>query len=132
MPKYLDPAGVALLWSKIKQIVNKNLVYYSKTTQEWNSDVFLISEQNVLYIYTDYKTIIKNNQEIFIPGLKIGDGKTYLIDLPFIDGNEHDRLIHRDYVDQHPITAITQLTQELSVRPSESLSNMDIQNILNH
>ena len=132
MPKYLDPAGVALLWNKIKQIVNKNLVYYSKTTQEWNSDVFLISEQNVLYIYTDYKTIIKNNQEIFIPGLKIGDGKTYLIDLPFIDGNEHDRLIHRDYADQHPITAITQLTQELSVRPSESLSNMDIQNILNH
>ena len=132
MPKYLDPTGVTLLWNKIKQIVNKNLVYYSKTTQEWNSDVFLISEQNVLYIYTDYKTIIKNNQEIFIPGLKIGDGKTYLIDLPFVDSNEHDRLIHRDYADQHPITAITQLTQELSVRPSESLSNMDIQNILNH
>ena len=44
MPKYLDPTGVTLLWNKIKQIVNKNLVYYSKTTQEWNSDVFLISE----------------------------------------------------------------------------------------
>ena len=46
--------------------------------------------------------------------------------------NEHDHLIHRDYEDQHPIEAITQLLQELAARPTDALSNMDIQEILNH
>lgn len=46
--------------------------------------------------------------------------------------NEHDRLIHRDYEDQHPNEAITQLLQELAARPTDALTNMDIQNILNH
>lgn len=46
--------------------------------------------------------------------------------------NRHDLLINRDWDDQHPISAITQLMQELSVRPTETLSNTDIQNILNH
>lgn len=45
---------------------------------------------------------------------------------------EHNRLIHRDYEDQHPIEAITQLLQELAARPTDALSNMDIQEILNH
>ena len=79
MPKYLDSEGVMLLWRKIKGLINKNVIYYSKTTQEWNNSLNLISEQNVLYIYTDFKKIINNNQEIYIPGLKIGDGKTLLL-----------------------------------------------------
>lgn len=45
--------------------------------------------------------------------------------------NEHERLIHRDWPDQHPISAVSQLLQELSARPAESMSNTDIQNILN-
>ena len=85
MPKYLDSEGVMLLWRKIKGLINKNVIYYSKTTQEWNNSLNLISEQNVLYIYTDFKKIINNNQEIYIPGLKIGDGKTYLIDIMLVN-----------------------------------------------
>lgn len=45
--------------------------------------------------------------------------------------DEHDKLVHREYPDQHPIEAVTQLLQELSARPTNSLSNTDIQNILN-
>lgn len=85
MPKYLDPAGTALLWSKIKNITKNNLIYYSKTTQQWNSDISFISQKNVLYLYMDYKTIEKDGSEVFIPGLKIGDGTTYLVDLPFLN-----------------------------------------------
>lgn len=45
---------------------------------------------------------------------------------------DHDLLLHRDFADQHPIEAITRLAQELAARPAEALSNMEIQNILNH
>ncbi len=85
MPKYLDPEGVSYLWSKIKNISKKNLVYYSNSTYDWNKNPLLISEKNVLYIYTDYKRIREGNEEILIPGLKVGDGSAYLIDLPFLN-----------------------------------------------
>lgn len=45
--------------------------------------------------------------------------------------SDHRQLNYRDADDQHPISAITDLSPELGVRPSTSLSNMDIQNILN-
>lgn len=52
---------------------------YSKTTAEWNLEPTLISEKNALYIYTDYKVV----EGVMIPGIKIGDGMAYVIDLPF-------------------------------------------------
>ena len=44
--------------------------------------------------------------------------------------SDHRQLNHRDAVDQHPITSITNLIPELGVRPSTAMSNQDIQNIL--
>lgn len=86
MPKYLDSQGVSYLWSKIKNIQKNNLVYQSKTKEEWNSDISKVSEKNVLYIYSNYKIIEKEDgEQVFFPGLKVGDGKTYLIDLPFVN-----------------------------------------------
>jgi hypothetical protein len=60
MPKYLDQDGVAYLWQKIHNNLNNKLKYYAKRKEEWNSDINMISEKNVLYIYTDYKTIEKD------------------------------------------------------------------------
>lgn len=91
MPKYLDPAGTSFLWKQIKNITQRNLIYYSKTTEEWNSDVSLLAEENVLYIYTDHKVIIKDGEQMLLPGLKFGDGKTYLIDLPFLNDSQTDQ-----------------------------------------
>lgn len=51
------------------------------TTENWNSQSNLISKKGSFYIYTDYYK--KDNRDI--PGLKIGDGKAYLIDLPFVN-----------------------------------------------
>ncbi len=95
MPKYLDPEGVSYLWSKIKNLSKKNLVYYSNSTYDWNKNPLLISEKNVLYIYTDYKRIRDGNEEILIPGLKVGDGSTYLIDLPFLNS----AAMEQDFID---------------------------------
>lgn len=87
MKKYLDSQGTAFLWSKIKNIkLDNTLVYESKTVEEWNSDKDLISQKGTLYIYTNYKIINdQEDNEIFLPGIKLGDGKAYLIDLPFLN-----------------------------------------------
>lgn len=87
MLKYLDPQGVSYLWSKIQNISKDKLIYYSKTKEQWNINPQLLSKKDVLYIYTNYKKIKKQGEQdqIIIPGLKVGDGKSYLIDLPFIN-----------------------------------------------
>jgi hypothetical protein len=54
---------------------------YSKTTAEWDAQPTLIPKKDTLYVYTDYMTI----DGVTIPGMKIGDGSTYLINLPYIN-----------------------------------------------
>lgn len=105
MPKYLDPQGVSYLWSKIQHIVHDRLIYYSKTKEQWNMNPTLVSEKDVLYIYTNYKTVEKDGEEIIIPGLKVGDGKGYLIDLPFINnvGSEDIEQLLMDHINNHSI-----------------------------
>lgn len=52
------------------------------TTEGWNSLTGYISEEGVVYIYSDYK---QNEDGENIPGFKVGDGLAYLADLPFSD-----------------------------------------------
>ena len=59
-------------------------VYYD-TTANWNAQPNLIAERGVVYIYSDYTYIedeVGNHTEI--AGIKIGDGSSYLIDMPFV------------------------------------------------
>lgn len=59
-------------------------IYYD-TTSNWNMQPSLISEEGALYIYSDHQAIEDDVGNItYIPGLRIGDGTTYLIDLPFL------------------------------------------------
>lgn len=52
------------------------------TTEGWNSLTGYISEEGVVYIYSDYK---QNEDGENVPGFKVGDGLAYLADLPFSD-----------------------------------------------
>ena len=100
MPKYyLNDDGIAYLWSKLENKIQDNLIYYSRTTAQWNADITTISEKGVLYIYTDYKTIEQDGRECLLPGLKIGDGTSYLVDLPFI--NDGDNSAFNDMLLDH-------------------------------
>jgi len=65
-------------------IVDRKYVL-SNTTEEWNETPELVSKENYIYVYTDYKTTLIDGNEVDVPGLKIGDGETLLIDLPFVD-----------------------------------------------
>lgn len=54
----------------------------SATTEEWNSKPRMVSAKDVIYVYTDHQIV--DGQRI--PGMKIGDGVTPLIDAPFVSG----------------------------------------------
>lgn len=67
---------------------------YRDTTQNWNSQNDLISENGALYVYDDYDTKTVDGKIINIPNIKIGDGKAYVVDLPFINSVGADMLEH--------------------------------------
>lgn len=50
------------------------------TTANWNNKITYVPSAGTIIIYTD-KTVIDNKE---IPGIKIGDGNAYCVDLPFI------------------------------------------------
>ena len=52
----------------------------SNTTEAWNSNPGLKSVKDIIYVYTDYK-IVEGQP---VPGIKIGDGLAFIVDLPFV------------------------------------------------
>lgn len=56
------------------------------TTANWNQDLSFVPDKGEPIVYTDYKQVENDQGEITnVPGIKIGDGNAYLVDLPFID-----------------------------------------------
>lgn len=58
-----------------------NNIVFTDTTANWNSIRDLVSKKNCIYVYSDYYLI--NGEHI--PAIKVGDGTTYLIDLPIVN-----------------------------------------------
>lgn len=76
------------------------------TTQHWNEARGFIPLEGELIIYSDYKTVQKEIdgrlKQVQIVGLKIGDGRAYVQDLPFVDEELRDRIMmHIDNPDVH-------------------------------
>ena len=66
----------------------------SNTKDGWNSQPNLIAEKNTLYVYSDYRTVTEDGQEKVVPGVKVGDGTSYLIDMPFMDAGMSDHIMN--------------------------------------
>lgn len=71
----------ALKRTLINPIVDTTGKVKSATTAEWAQQTSLTSEKDVIYVYTDHQADDGKN----IPGIKIGDGLAYVVDLPFVD-----------------------------------------------
>lgn len=58
------------------------------TEAEWNAQPTLLTAEGALYIYSDHTKVIdpQTGEVTIIPALKIGDGVSYLSQLPFIGG----------------------------------------------
>lgn len=61
-------------------VINATVLVPRDTTANWNSLTSFIPHAGEVIVYTDYMQ--KDGQDI--PGVKIGDGLAYLVDLPFV------------------------------------------------
>lgn len=69
-------------------IVNARILARRDTTANWNAHRDFIPLRGEMIVYEDYgSTEDGYGNRINVPGIKIGDGRAYLIDLPFA-GNE--------------------------------------------
>lgn len=71
--------------SAIQTIVSNEAHIYYATTSQWGSSPLVATTRGALYIYSDYRTAIIDGNAVNVPGIKVGDGTTYVNDLPFID-----------------------------------------------
>ena len=110
----------------LRQLGLRSILY--GTTEEWNSKKGLITEEGTIYIYSDYSTTTIGDEEKVIPGIKIGDGKAYLIDTPFITQNLQDVLFsHINDLDKH-----TNLTEKnfWNQKITSYMDNKDPENLI--
>lgn len=64
----------------VTAISGKQIV--SNTTAYWNAQTRLVPTKGSIYIYSDKDTLFDGKK---VPGIKIGDGDAYLVDLPFVN-----------------------------------------------
>ena len=109
----------------INDALQDKAAIYMKTTSEWRQQPDTIGQLNTFYIYTDrtqkedeYGNIIN------CPGIKVGDGSSYLIDLPFVDDLFYD---HVNNMDIHVTLAEKQFWNN-KVRTQDS--ELDQQNLI--
>ena len=98
---YLDLQGLQRFYNIISGRINQKLTVVAKTKAEWQNTGNITSQNGVLYVTTDYKTVTKNDTTYEIPAFKLGDGNAYVVDLPYATVDEetflnhvNDRVIH--------------------------------------
>lgn len=77
---------------------NTRIQFKRDISKNWNKAIGFIPLAGEVIVYTDYKQIEKEIDgeltSIFIPGVKVGDGKTYVQDLPFVDTELRDTIMN--------------------------------------
>lgn len=74
----------------IPATLDRTAIHYA-TTDNWNAERELIGEEGHVYIYSDYRREeLEDGTTKVIPGIKIGDGVTYLIDTPFVISGDYE------------------------------------------
>ena len=77
--------GVTIIGELSLEDIGLKAIYYDKTA---NYDEEIVSQEGSLYIYSDYLDYVDDEGvRTIIPGIRVGDGKTKLGDLPFIGGS---------------------------------------------
>ena len=77
--------------------INTRIQFKRDTTANWNAARGLVPLAGEVIIYNDYKTIQKTIdgelRNVNVPGIKVGDGQTYVQDLPFVDEELRDTIM---------------------------------------
>jgi len=81
------------------------------TTDNWNANRSFIPLRGEVIIYTDYGHIDDGFGNIIsVPGIKIGDGNAYLIDLPFVGADVRYQILNE--LRAHSNNKLIHVTQE--------------------
>ena len=68
------------------------------TTANWNAARGFIPLEGELIVYNDYATIRKVingvEQDVVVPAIKIGDGRAYVQDLPFVNDDLRNQILN--------------------------------------
>lgn len=82
---YKEPTEVTL--KAMQEFYGIQSVQYG-TTEHWNLQKTLIAVKGMIYLYSDFKKVTgENGKEYYIAGVKVGDGNSYLIDMPFLNSD---------------------------------------------
>lgn len=74
--------------------IDMSHVHYD-TKSNWDRQTFLIAQRGHLYVYKDAEVTYINGRRVVYPGIKIGDGSSYLIDMPYsLVESDHEKLIN--------------------------------------
>ena len=93
------------------------------TTANWNGQATLLSRENYIYIYTDYSTV----DGVTYPAMKVGDGKAYLIDLPFVDC---DAKLLRDHLADYNIHITNQEREKWNDKVRCYIDSNNVENLI--
>lgn len=78
--------------SHLPMALDRTAIHYD-TTENWNNNPSLVGERSHIYIYSDYKVEEIDGETVYIPAIKIGDGNSYLIDMPFVTNGSSENII---------------------------------------
>ena len=78
--------------------INTRIQNKRDTTANWNAARGFVPLAGEVIVYNDYKTIQKEIdgevKNVYVPGVKIGDGQTYVQDLPFVDAELRETIMN--------------------------------------
>lgn len=91
--------------------VNARILARRGTTAEWNANRQFIPMRGEVIIYTDHGQITDEfNRTINVPGIKIGDGNAYVVDLPFAGDDASYQILHE--LMEHTGNQVIHITQQ--------------------
>ena len=100
--------GVTLIGDKPLTDFELRPIFYG-TTASWNENHSIVSKLGAVYIYSDYQTKIIDGEEVNVPGIKIGDGNAYIVDLPFIASSDISQRVKDELVRELEIKVIDKI-----------------------
>lgn len=80
----------------------------AKTTAQWRDTLTYIPPKDTILIYLDRGTITVNEVTYDVPGIKIGDGLAYGIDLPFVGDDVKEYIL--DQLETHTSNTTIHIT----------------------
>lgn len=82
-----EQAAVAIGFAKkyIDQAIINNVRFQVDTTENWNKKIGFIPKTGEAIVYSDHRSFMRDGELVFVPGLKIGNGSSFLQNLPFTD-----------------------------------------------